>query len=229
MINWRPLALAVALVILLPGCSSFYEVHYFKSKNSDPPNFYRLRISGDTLFSSSRYISGYFDEQAVNNYFSEFSQPTNGQFGVCTTNTEQVVPIDGNGNKQGTILLLMLSANSDAIADQIGAIAKTSDAANSIGALLNASAQTGVLQLQSSLQLQQTRAKALAQLGDMTLTNIDINITNAVEMTNDNQSLLSYVNALAGELGNQRPFISFDEAAQWLQNNRTQLLKGSSR
>ena len=134
--TWPRVASVLGLVTLLSGCSHISEVHYFKSKTGNPPNFYRLRITGSSFLSSSRYVSGYFDEQAVNNYFGEFSQPTNGQFGSPATNTQQIVPIDG-GAQEGTILLLLLSANSDAIADQIGAIAKSTDTANLIGGLLD--------------------------------------------------------------------------------------------
>ena len=66
------------------GCASYInETHYFRSYTEDkdhvPNNYYKVVVDGYTFGSSARYLAGYFDETAVDSYFSEFSQPTNGK------------------------------------------------------------------------------------------------------------------------------------------------------
>src|SRR5690348_14797035 len=79
-----PLMLLVITFVSCGGCASgFEETHYFRSKTRDargiPVNYFRLQVTGGTMLSSSRYVSGYFDEAALDTYFNEFSQPDKGQ------------------------------------------------------------------------------------------------------------------------------------------------------
>ena len=60
--------------VLLSGCASFEEEHYFMTRDSEtgePVNFFRLSVSGGSELSSSRYVSGYYDEAAVDLFFNE--------------------------------------------------------------------------------------------------------------------------------------------------------------
>src|SRR4051794_298126 len=82
--RYRDVFLIMLTAISLAGCASvFDEKHFFKSKAVDaqgqPVNYYRVEVKGTTMLSSSRYISGYFDESAVDRYFNECSQPACGQ------------------------------------------------------------------------------------------------------------------------------------------------------
>jgi len=133
--------IAVLLFTTLISCSSFREEHYFKdritSRNSGAvnivPNYYKVRISGYSFLSSSRYVSGYFDQNAINLYFNEIVQPENAK--LFNTKT------DGDGNKSlvtnesGNELVVVLSTNAKAVTEHIGSIAKNQTILNSLAQL----------------------------------------------------------------------------------------------
>jgi hypothetical protein len=71
----------VATALLLGACSTtFNERHFFKSPGAKgaAPNYYRLDIKGNVRFSSARYVSGYYDETAVDLLFNELKSPKPG-------------------------------------------------------------------------------------------------------------------------------------------------------
>lgn len=128
------------LIVFFVGatsCSSIKETHYFKDKMTTDnnatdivPNYYKVDIKGGTFLSSSRYISGYFDQSAINLYFNEFTQPENGQlFGSEPSKSTFV-------NEEGKELVLILSTNAKAVSDQIGTIAKNQVVLNSAAAII---------------------------------------------------------------------------------------------
>src|SRR5437870_2376680 len=63
----------LSLLLLITGCASFHEEHYFVTKDraGTPVNFFRVRVSGNTGLSRMRYVSGFYDERAVDLYFNE--------------------------------------------------------------------------------------------------------------------------------------------------------------
>lgn len=78
----------VSVFLLFASCATIRETHYFKDKidaktdlniNSSVSNYYKVHIRGWAFLSSSRYVSGYFDEDVVNEYFNEIKQPKNGK------------------------------------------------------------------------------------------------------------------------------------------------------
>ncbi|WP_284653279.1 hypothetical protein [Flavobacterium terrisoli] len=124
---------------VLSSCSSFNEVHYFKDKVGSKPgevtkvsNYYRVKICGYSFLSSSRYVSGYFNQDAINLYFNEFTQPENGALGQTRTtdNVKSLVT-----NEDGNELVLVFSTNAKAISSQIGNIAKNQVILNSAAQL----------------------------------------------------------------------------------------------
>lgn len=128
---------SMGCLLLSISCSTINEVHYFKDKiteRSDAPtktvaNYYKVQITGCSFLSSSRYVSGYFDQNAINLYFNEFTQPENGQlFGTS--------PQGGFTNETGNELVLILSTNAKAISDQIGNISKNQVILNSAASLV---------------------------------------------------------------------------------------------
>lgn len=116
------------------SCSSIYEVHYFKDKvnqrsnyiNSYLPNYYKVEISGYSFLSSSRYVSGYFEQNAINTYFNEFAQPENGK--IFNNNIFT--------NETGNELVLIFSTNAKAITNQIGSISKSQTVLNSLASIV---------------------------------------------------------------------------------------------
>lgn len=125
--------IALLLLLSLGSCSTFSEVHYFKDKvgitdnksKKSVSNYYRVKIKGYSFLSSSRYVSGYFNQDAVNLYFNEISQPVNGKLFNTTSVTNE------NGNE----LVLIFSTNAKAISDQIGNISKNQTILNSMAQL----------------------------------------------------------------------------------------------
>jgi 3D (Asp-Asp-Asp) domain-containing protein len=133
--------IAILIMILFTSCSTFSEVHYFKDRVTSSttgdvnvvPNYYKVNISGYSLLSSSRYVSGYFDQNAIDLYFNETVQPENAKL--------QNTKIDSDNNKAlitneiGNELVLVLSTNAKAVTEQIGNIAKNQTILNSLAQL----------------------------------------------------------------------------------------------
>ncbi len=110
---------AIFLALGLFSCQSSRELHFFKEGD----NYYRLRIKQHAFLSSSRYISGYFDEQAVNNYFGDVQR-----------GNSKIEHISSSGCKQEeSDLVLILSTNSDVVSQEISGLAQSQE----LFALLN--------------------------------------------------------------------------------------------
>ncbi|MEN0047259.1 MAG: hypothetical protein AAF806_09390 [Bacteroidota bacterium] len=60
--------LTFLLLLLFCACSNFKEIHYIKDNAPDMPNYYRVKITGTSFISSSRYMSGYFDPILVQDF-----------------------------------------------------------------------------------------------------------------------------------------------------------------
>jgi hypothetical protein len=74
LIRLAPVVGALSLI----ACTTFQEVHYFKTTAADgsPANYFRLTITGTAGFSSAKYVSGYYDETAVDLLFNELKSDT---------------------------------------------------------------------------------------------------------------------------------------------------------
>jgi len=227
--------MTAALVVLIWGCSStFHETHYFKSKvvGSGIPNYYRLTVQGYAAISSSRYISGYFDEGTINTYFNEYTQPAGAAIipssknvvSATSTSTSKgastVEPV--SGGLPGQTLVMILSSNSDEIATQIGALAASNQFTASLASLLGRDQFNAADAADSRLAVETTRAKATASLASQLVANLADNATAAEAQ----QQLLDFVNSLASDLGYDSAFADLDSAAQWLNFNRARILRG---
>jgi hypothetical protein len=127
----------ILIMIMFASCSTIRDEHYFKDKvntNSDLPsksvsNYYRVKIRGYSFLSSSRYLSGYFDQNAINLYFNEISQPENAKlFSMTKKGKDSTVVTDETGKE----LVLVLSTNSKAFTNKIGGIVKNQTMLNSL-------------------------------------------------------------------------------------------------
>lgn len=117
--------------MIFASCSTFKETHYFKDDLKPTANYYKVDIKGYTFFSSSRYVSGYYDKGAVQAYFGELSQPKNGLFPASTNENNK------NDSRKNEELVLLLSTNSDAIANSIGNLVKSKSVINSLSLITN--------------------------------------------------------------------------------------------
>lgn len=135
------LVLFVVVITTILSCSSFSEVHYFKDRvtsntNGETniiPNYYKVKICGYSFLSSSRYVSGYFDQNAINLYFNEIVQPDNAKLFNTKTDSDNNKGIVTNEN--GNELVVVLSTNAKAVTEQIGNIAKNQTILNSLAQL----------------------------------------------------------------------------------------------
>jgi hypothetical protein len=220
MMRWLTVA---ALAMVLSGCAtSFRETHFFKSEVAAAPgipNYFRLTVEGSANFSSARYISGYFDEDTVNAYFNEYTQPKGAAL-LQPAPTAGVQPVQAG--LRGTKLVMILSSNSDEVASQIGALAASKQFTASLAGLVARDQFTTADQAEQRLQVDRARAKTTAALADKVLTALPAG-TSAGDAE---RQLMILVNTLAIELGYQGSFADLAAAAQWLEANRSRLQGG---
>ncbi len=120
--------LGLAVSASLISCSAFRETHYFKDTREPIANYYKVEVTGHSFLSSSRYVSGYYDRAAIQEYFGEIGQPDKARF----------VPLSPEGtNNKNKELVLLLSSNSDAIANGFSNLVKNKNTINSISLLAN--------------------------------------------------------------------------------------------
>jgi hypothetical protein len=227
--------ISLALMMLMAcGCATqFKEIHYFKSDTSSSaiiPNYYRLTIDGYAFFCSSRYISGYFDEDTINTYFNEYTQPAGAMIlprsspGETKTadekqKTTSIEPVAKE--LQGKQLIMILSSNSDEISTQIGALAASNQFTASLAGLIARDQYTAADAAESRSAIEKSRAKVTSSLAKQIVSVLPDNASD----TDANGTFLRFINALAFDLGYNGIFDNLDDANKWLQVNRAQLLR----
>lgn len=218
---------AIMLLLTSSGCLSIFdEVHYFKSvdKNNRPVNYYRVRVWGDTFLSSSRYVSGYYDEASLDAYFNTISQPKNGVIvpvadedvdanpKVAAKSTgddaEEVKPLAPD--KDGRKLVLLLSSNSDEIARGISAMAQSSAVATTLSNLVGSARFKDAASLTRKAQMGTVRGGVLAD-----------EVTHVLDSVADGpgdakDQFLSVANDLGSFIGARRSFKTLKDAQDWL-------------
>jgi hypothetical protein len=236
----RTLLGALTLIVMAAGCSTtFNETHFIETKvpSGQIPNFFRLQVSGWAAFSSARYISGYFDEDIVNQYFNEIGQPDKARLipVAQATGAQDTKPVGGSATSAATAttstapppkipaLVLLLSTNSDEIASQLGALAQSQEFTASLAALAASSHFAAADDAESRLREDQARGHVTAALGDQLVTALPDNAPSSQAQT----QLLEFVNQLAGDLGSPASFKTLDDAAAWLRDNRARMRQGA--
>ncbi len=217
------LLIVITLCIVATGCVSVVdEQHFFHSNSRDkqqrPVNFYRVEVEGVTLLSSARYLAGYFDESAVDTYFSEFAQPKGGKF-PGPTSQEKVQPLDPA--LAGRQLIMLLSSNSDEVATQIGALAQSERTTAAIGRLINRDLFSAADTAQLNSEQLKSRAKSLMTLAESTL----LNITDpkALEQSDALNRVIVFVNELVKGMGYSVTFADLSSAKTWLAAHANEL------
>lgn len=198
------------------GCAlRFKESHFFKSvdQSNQPINYFRVKADGGSFLSSARYVSGCFDERALDAYFGEgITQPADAKLPPAPGT--QVISLSCD---KGGEFLMILSSNSDAIADQIGQLADNEDMANLLARLIRRDAVLGSGDAQLDLSVERARGKILAETGDLLIANVDANTASDAEIEN---SVLQYVNALVLALGGNQTFSRLTDLQLWVEQNR---------
>lgn len=211
--------------LLSAGCvTSFGEEHFYQLKDPNTgkvTNYFRLTVDGYASMSSARYVSGYYDERAVDMFFNELKiKPTSstasstgelfvdGQTNPGTTG--KITPLSPS-NANGA-LVMILSTNASSVTNTIGQFAEGQVVAEAVSNLANRDLlaadsrrnQVAVLSANAS-------ASEIAQL--MALVP---QATNA-EQAETEDSLLRVLNAIArGITPEVKTLEDLDEAQQWL-------------
>jgi hypothetical protein len=216
--------------IFLLSCQAGHELHYFKQGK----NYFRISVDEKAFLSSSRYTSGYYDEDAVDKYFGEIHRPdSTGRIiplKKTSTSTDSSAHQSDNENKktesvqeslQNTKLVLILSTDATAVADQIGSLAENEQTLETIARLTHKGTIDQNNKLKGDLQLIDQKNKSIAQMGDAFIGGITIDSTgNARSQQNKvKTSLLAFINSLASTMGHKVPFANLTEAQQWYYNN----------
>lgn len=210
-------------ILLLAGCSAnIREKHFFASypggDTSKPPvNFYRLSIEGDTQFSNARYLAGFYDERAVDLFFSELkSDQTLFPASQKDPGSQDVLkPLDPTDH--GTFVMI-LSTNADAIADAIGAFADSEVVGNAITQLANRSQLKKAAESDASAGSTKASASAFT---DELKSRLDA-AGEATDATAAEAAYLQAVNLIARELGRPQGFATLNDALIWLQAEKPQ-------
>jgi hypothetical protein len=228
------------LLLAASGClSTFDEVHYFKSvdRNKRPVNYYRVRVNGDTFLSSSRYVSGYYDEATLDAYFNTISQPQGGKlFPDCkhkagTDDSDPNTSASEENNspakddeltteplapdKDGRKLVLLLSSNSDEIARGISALAQSNEVATTLSNLVGSGRLKDAISSARAADLSSETGDVLAKKAARELASVADGQQPAAK-----QRMLQLANDVADFIGPHKTFTKFEDAQAWLSDRR---------
>lgn len=214
----------VLLGILAAGCSStFTETHYFKASDpatGDPVNYFKVEVTGTGSLVRSRYVSGYYDERAVDLFFNELKTEaaTAGDIGpifksATEPGTDVTVKPLSPGPDRGAFIMFF-SANAKAAADAIGSFAENQAVADGITNILN----RGTIRDQRRLAAAHTVSAARNSATLAELEALFAEVPDPAASVDEEATKSAYVrilNAIARSLGSDPEFTNFDEAVEW--------------
>lgn len=207
----------IVLVVAIAGCANFEEQHYFTSATTTDEratNYFRLRVRGGAQLSSARYVAGFYDERAVDLFFSEMkTADTSSQLFVEGQKSpgggEIIRPLDPS--KTGAFVMV-LSTNAQAIANTIGNFAESSVTAQAITNLVSQSELREIQRANSQLQVQQNRAAAVAgRIGGLLA-----QLPDDGSRIESEEIYLRILNVIGEAVGARQNFRTIEEASEWL-------------
>jgi hypothetical protein len=225
----------VCMGFLLAGCASINrETHYIKAVDSlgYPVNYFRVSVAGSTQLSSSRYLSGFFPESAVDIYFGQIPQPKDGQFieikkdsaappvSDTATTAGNAVEAAAVGGPPGTKLVLLLSSRAESVAGEISDIARNEELMRNITKLVFKNEIEDALEASRNERSTRSRLDALISIGDVSIEQLDDDASAETATA----KLLLFTNQVAFEFGNRVPFTTLQQAADWYNQNRDTLV-----
>lgn len=195
------------------------ERHYFAVYDTvapnEPVNFFRVDLSANTRFTNTRYVTGFYDERAVDLFFSEIKgndKSTLFQNNLKSPGTDQVLkPLDPDVN--GT-LVMVLSTNADDIVSSISAFAESQVVGQAVTQIANGQVLRGARASQASASAQRAAANAfVAELNSL------VRAAGSASTANEAKSAyLRLLQRIATETqGRGDQFATFDEALAWFQ------------
>jgi len=216
--------IAIAGLGLSSGCATtFKENHYYQAvnpKTKQVSNYYRLAVNGYAAMSSARYISGFYDERAVDLYFNEVkvAESPDGDTSTQTLfksdlkepGAEDVIkPL--SPDKQHGAFVMILSTNASSVSRAIGQFAENQVVADAITNLANRDA---LLRAKSAAVARSASADATA---DEIARLVGQLPTSAVPAAAETETaLLRLANSLGTALTSHPvAFATLDQAATW--------------
>ena len=213
------------LVSQLISCATFVgEEHYFQAVDKETgnvTNYYRLSVDGSAFMSSARYVSGYYDERAVDLFFNEMKIST-----TKPTDTTSSMLFNAEANNPGTqnkitplsptdengAFLMVLSSNASSVTNTIGQFAENQIVADAITNLAN----------RDVIIAEEKKSQADMLSANATSTEIN-NLFDLVPSSNQpdkSETIAAYIrilNAIARGLDeDQSGFTDFNNAETWL-------------
>jgi hypothetical protein len=217
-------------IALLPGCATtFKEHHYYQSVTPEGKvsNFYRLTVSGYAAMSSARYISGYYDERAVDIYFDELKiKQTNETEPLKTIfradlkdpGSQDVIKPLSPSKEHGTFVMI-LSTNAASVSQTIGQFSENQVVADAITNLAN---RDTLLRASGASVVRSAGANATADELARLMGQLPSSATPGAAETET--ALIRVANSLAGGLGG-RPieFKTLADAAAWFAQSTAEI------
>lgn len=200
--------LLLTFILVFSGCQVAKELHYFRQGD----NYYRLNVKAKAIASKSRYIAGYFDEHAVDNYFSELTKPDSVSFIARKSNQTTSKDIESLEDVSNAKLVMILSTNSDVVSEQIGNLAQNEQTLEMLARLSNKDKIEENIRLQEELDKVYTQNQGVIQAGDIFISSLDTIPDKAEEQ------LLTFLNFMAAIKGYNVTFRTTEEAVDWLNN-----------
>lgn len=210
--------LFIGLAITLSSCAArIGETHYFAAMNEqtgEPENFYRLSVSGSAQFSSSRYLSGYYDERAIDLFFNEIrtADTTSTLFSDDQTDpgtSTKLTPLSPTADNGAFVLIL--SSDADSVANAIGSFAESRAVASAITNLISRGQVTEKQESDATLDIRKAQSQAAH---DQLQAQLEI-AQAADDPTKAQTAFLRILATVASELGADESFADFDEARTW--------------
>lgn len=212
------------------GCSyaKVKEHYHFPGvRDGRIENYYRVDIEGVVSGNQLRYASGFFDQSALNRYFNEFAQPKNMSLvssQIPERNHEIPLAADeireADPQGQGRRLVMLLSQNSEAIAEQIGDIAQSEALASVVSRLVFAEdiaeMEAEKIDADRMADLLRTNRASAGRLAEI------VEDLNAEELKDE---LKNYVQQIGSALGATK-LDELDLARSWLAQNESTLIGG---
>jgi hypothetical protein len=210
------------------GCQSGREFHYFRQGD----NYYRLMVTERAFLSSSRYQSGHYDEDAVDDYFGEIKRPDSTARIIPVRATTPTPPVDNASedtkqtdevktsgaqqiNKPNSKLVLILSTNSEAVAEQIGNLAQNEETLEILARLANKDIMSNNTRLTSQIAQKQGEDNALLEFGSSIVATIPDTAKTVANLRQIRSGLLAFINSIAAASGRKIPFTTLEDAQKW--------------
>lgn len=219
-------AALVAVVSLLSACSSFHEKHYFRSEDArtgKPVNYFRVTVDGTSFWTKSRYVSGYYDERAVDLFFNETKSDNNDDVKkifvadqTAPGSSEKIIPL---APQQNGAFLMIFSTNAKAVTDTLGQFAESQVVADAVTNIINRGQIRDARKAAAASTTNTARTQAIA--ANITSLLSDTSLPSGASADDAQKQTLRVLRVIATALGGDGQFASADEAAAWFAAKRT--------